>query len=340
MWVGFNIVIIGLLCLDLHLSRSSSSEHVKHAALTSAIWVGLAFAFTLFLAATKGEAAAYTFLVGYLVEKTLSVDNLLVMMLIFKSFRIIPENQPRILKWGIMGAIVMRAVFIVAGVRLIESFEWMVPLFGVTLLVAAFKMIRENKDEGAEEDFSDSFLVRGLKAVCSYDEHYQGGDFFSRNIGSAISATPLLAALLIIEFSDVVFAIDSIPCILGITQDLFLVYSSNMLAILGLRSLYVLLAGAMHQVRYLHVGLSLVLGFVGAKMVMPALIPPSIMEPPTPLASLSFIFLVVCLTMVGSLWANGQAQPDCTTIALRPTHANTRSVLVRSLFAGGHRKVH
>merc|ERR1711871_1390970 len=210
MWVGFNILVAGLLLLDLHLSSRSSCEQMRHAALWSAVWVGLAVAFALFLAATKDESAGYTFLVGYLVEKTLSVDNLLV-MLIFKSFRIPPHHQPCVLKWGILGAIIMRAIFIVAGVRLIETFDWMVPLFGLTLLVAAYKMIRENKDDDVEADYSNSFLVRGLKLVVSYDEDYVGGEFFSRNIGSTVSATPLLAALLIVEFSDVVFAIDSIP---------------------------------------------------------------------------------------------------------------------------------
>jgi len=272
-------------------------------------------------------------MVGYLVEKTLSVDNLLVMLLIFKSFKIREAYQSRVLKWGIMGAIVMRAIFIMAGVKLIESFEWIIPLFGVTLIVAAYKTLKDQKESDDEEDYSQNFLIRGLRSIISYDEYYEGSDFFSRNIGSTLSATPMLAALIIVEFSDVVFAVDSIPCILGITNNLFIVYSSNMLAILGLRSLYVLLAGAMSTVRYLHAGLAVVLAFVGSKMILPALIPSLPM--PSPLASLGFIFGTIVLTVIASMFANRRDPYDiCTTLALRPTHVNVRSVIVRSLFRG------
>eukprot|EP00940_MAST-03C_sp_MAST-3C-sp2_P001779 g1779.t1 len=271
-WFAFNAVIALALIFDL---RSNQDEHARHpirrAAMWSAFWIALAFFFAALISVVDSASSGATFLVGYLIEKSLSVDNLIVILLIFKHFRIRQTRQPRVLKLGILGAVVMRAVFIHAGIELLEKFEWMVYVFGALLLYAAVKMLQE-EDDGDESDecnSQDSVIVRCLSKIVPYTTNATTTSFFLKSHRTKrLVATPMFAALLVIEASDVIFAIDSIPCILGLTQNRFLVYSSNMLAILGLRSLYVLLADALHRVKNLQTGLALVLAFVGTKMVL------------------------------------------------------------------------
>ena len=277
-WIAFNALIGAFLWLDIRTVQNENTT-VARAARLSAFWVGLAFAFAGLLWLTRGGADAATFLVGYLVEKSLSVDNLLVILLIFKHFRIRPGRQPRVLQWGILGAIVMRAAFIFAGIELLERFEWAVYIFGALLLFAAVKMFYEEDGDddgggGDEVKPSNSLIVKVLSRIMPYTTNGTTTDFFLRtHQTNRLVATPMFAALLVVETCDVVFAVDSIPCILGLTHDRFLVYTSNMLAILGLRSLYVLLADALHRVKNLQTGLALVLGFVGLKMMLSELFP-------------------------------------------------------------------
>lgn len=266
-WISFNAMILMFLILDIK-SNTQENTTVRRAAILSAMWIGVALCFSGILCVTRSGEDGLTFLVGYLVEKSLSVDNLLVILLIFKHFKIKPGRQPRVLKWGIFGAIVMRAAFIFAGIAVLERFEWAVFVFGGMLIYAAVKMLKGEEEE--EEECSDnSIIVQVLRVFMPYTTDNTTTEFFVRTHQTRqLVATPMFAALLVIEASDVIFAVDSIPCILGLTHDLFLVYTSNMLAILGLRSLYILLADMLHRVQNLQTGLGLVLLFVGVKMML------------------------------------------------------------------------
>lgn len=233
-------------------------------------------------------------------EKSLSVDNLVVIALIFRSFRIKPCNQGPILKWGILSAVVFRAAFIFAGIALLERFHAAVYLFGALLLYSAYKMFLDDEDGDASAEAhkkGDSWMMRCLTAVIPYTDECKDNSFFVTVRGS-LHATPMFAALVVVELSDLLFAVDSIPCILGLTQDLFLVFSSNMLAILGLRSLYILLASALDSIHGLKKGLAAVLAFVGIKMVLGKRFP----VPQT--ISLLIIFVILGITISLSVWGN------------------------------------
>lgn len=283
-WLAFNCLMAAMLWLDIQANRVESTLHpVRQAAAWSALWVAIALLFALLLAMCSSPQDGLTFLVGYLVEKSLSVDNLLVMLLIFKSFGIKPGRQPRVLKWGIIGAIVMRAVFIFAGIEILERFEWAIYLFGLVLLYAAYKTLKGDDDD-EDEAAGSGIVLRLLQMIVPFDPADNSTDFlvcrraYEGHAGRWV-ATPMFAALLVVEFCDVIFAVDSIPCILGLTKDRFLVYTSNMLAILGLRSLYLVLADALHKVKHLQTGLGVILGFVGLKMILADLFPiPQVMS--------------------------------------------------------------
>ena len=262
-------LIFGLVLLDLWLSRRPAADPVARAAVWSAVWVGVALGVCGLIGLSQGREKASSFLVAYLVEKSLSVDNLVVMLMIFRSFKIRPSSQPRVLKWGILGAVGFRIALIMAGLALLRWFRRVLILFGLLLLWAAYKMFTESDTSPTEDgDYTDSMLIRALKLLIPYDEGYRGPEFLHRNQRNQLCATPMLAALLVVEASDLVFAIDSVPCVLGITDDVFIAYSSNMLAILGLRSLFVLLADALGKLSMLRVGLALMMGFVGLKMAV------------------------------------------------------------------------
>jgi len=237
--------------------------------ISSIAWLSLGLGFAVFLMVTHGMTTGFTFLTGYLVEKSLSVDNLVVIALIFKSFKIKPKHQGPVLKWGIFGAVVSRAVFIFAGVWLLDHLAFSIYIFGAVLLYSAWKMwFEEDEDDDAmgAENHEESWMMKALTTVMPYNSESKSTKFFERMHGKTY-ATPMFAALVVVELSDLIFAVDSIPCILGLTHDLFLVFSSNMLAILGLRSLYLLLAEALDKVQNLKQGLALVLAFVGFKMM-------------------------------------------------------------------------
>lgn len=272
MWLLFSLVVVAGLIVDQICGAhfASCGQSVRGAIFASAGWIGLALSFALLICVTKGAEAGILFLTGYLVEESLSVDNLVVIALIFRSFRIKAQNQGPVLKWGILGAVVFRLVFVLAGVWLLEHMHSMIYIFGGLLLWSAWKMYSEDDEEeiGLETHTSgSSWMMRAMTSFIPYHADAKGHQFIEYMDGKAY-ATPMLAALVVVELSDLIFAVDSIPCILGITHDLFLVFSSNMFAVLGLRSLYLLLAEALDKVQNLKVGLAAVLAFVGLKMML------------------------------------------------------------------------
>ena len=212
----------------------------------------------------KGEQAALEFFTGYVIEKSLSVDNIFVFLVIFSYFKIPAQSQHRVLFWGILGALIMRAIFIAAGVTLLEKFHWLIYVFGAFLVLTGIKMAVSH---GKEMDLEKNPALKFLRKIVPVTNVLHGEKFFTKENGKRV-ATPLFAALLIVEFTDVIFAVDSIPAILAITKDPFIVYTSNIFAILGLRSLYFALAGILHYFRFLHYGLAVVLAFVGTKMLI------------------------------------------------------------------------
>ncbi|MHB1131244.1 MAG: TerC/Alx family metal homeostasis membrane protein [Chloroflexota bacterium] len=265
LWVGFNIFVLAMLALDLGVfHRKAEVIKMREALIWSAAWIVLALAFNVGLYLFSGAEIALAFTAGYLIERALSVDNIFVFILIFAYFRVPAAYQYRVLFWGILGALVMRALLIAAGITLIERFHWMIYVFGAFLIFTGIKMLQQRDKEIHPEKNPVLRLFRRLMPV---SDRYEGQSFFVRHAGRLV-ATPLFVVLLVVETTDVVFALDSIPAILAVTRDPFLVYSSNVFAILGLRALYFAVAGLMQMFRYLDYGLSAVLVFVGAKMLI------------------------------------------------------------------------
>jgi len=265
LWVIFNVVVLGVLALDLLvLHRKAHAVSLRESLAWSCIWVSLALLFALGVYFVRGEEKALEFLTGYVIEWSLSVDNLFVFLVIFSYFAVPPLYQHRVLFWGILGALVLRAIFIGTGTALLANFHWMIYVFGGFLVFTGIKLLFAGEEKIAPEKNPAVRLVRRFIKVTP---DYQGQRFFIRKDG-ALWATPLLLVLVVVETTDVIFAVDSIPAIFGITLDPFIVYTSNVFAILGLRALFFLLAGVMDMFRYLKVGLSFVLCFVGAKMMI------------------------------------------------------------------------
>ena len=265
LWAGFAVVITVMITLDLGVFNRKSHEVSFREALTwTLVWVGLALSFNAGILYFMGTTKALEFLTGYLIEESLSVDNLFVFILIFSYFHVPRKYQPKILKWGIIGALVMRAAFIYLGIELFERFHWMIYLFGIILIVTGIKM-----SFGGEEKINPerNLLVRLAKKFVPITKKTYGDQFFIRR-GGVLAATPLFLTLLVIESSDVIFAIDSIPAILAITTDPFIVYTSNVFAIMGLRSLYYLLSNVLEMFAHLKLGVSFILAFIGAKMLI------------------------------------------------------------------------
>jgi TerC family integral membrane protein len=267
-WLGFTGVVVALLVLDLGvLNRRSHVLTFKEAMSWSLGLIAFALLFGLFLWWREGAQHALEYYTGYLVELSLSVDNLFVFILIFNYFGVPAEAQPKVLKWGILGAIVMRFIMIVLGALLLARFEWIIYVFGGILLLTGLRMLRQ-KDERIEPEKNP--VVRLARRVLPFADSYDGTRFFCRTRARRLLATPLLLVLIVVEWSDLVFAIDSIPAIFAITRDPFLVYSSNVFAILGLRALFFVLAGMMDRFVYLKPGVALILVFVGGKMALSA----------------------------------------------------------------------
>jgi tellurite resistance protein TerC len=264
-WVIFNAFVVGMLALDLGVfNRKAHRVGVKEAAIWSVVWISLALLFNTLLYFWQGQRVALEFLGGYLLEKSLSVDNIFVFVMIFGYFATPGQYQHRVLYWGILTALVLRGAMILAGAALLTRFEFLIGVFGLLLIVTAIRMA---KNDDNEMDLEQNWVVRTVRRYLPVTSEYHGQHFTVLQNGVRM-ITPLLLVLLVVETSDVIFAIDSIPAVFGITRDPFIVYTSNVFAILGLRSLYFLLAGVVDKFHYLKLGLAIVLGFVGIKMVV------------------------------------------------------------------------
>jgi TerC family integral membrane protein len=261
----FTVLVLGMLALDLGVfHRRAHAVSLREAALWSAVWIAISLAFDLFIYYWHGPQPALEFLAGYILEKSLSMDNVLIFAVIFSTTAVPLRYQHKVLFWGILGALIMRGGFIAAGAALISRFHWILYVFGVFLMVTGVRLLRRQEQRFHPER---NPVLRLARKLFAFTEDFQGSAFFVRRQGR-LMATPMLLVLVMIETIDVLFAVDSIPAVFAVTSDPFIVYTSNILAILGLRALYFVLAGAMIRFRYLRVGLSIVLLFVGAKMLL------------------------------------------------------------------------
>ena len=275
LWVSFNIFVLFMLALDLGVfHRKSHAVSIKEASIWSVIWIALAFLFNLGIylfwekivpgSSYSNSQAALSFFTGYLIEKSLSVDNIFVFVLLFTFFAVPAAYQHRALFWGILGALLMRGALIAVGAALLKEFHWIIYVFGAFLIFTGIRMALHRNEEMHPER---NPLVKLLRKVIPVTETYEADHFFIRRAGK-LMATPLFLVLVLVESTDLIFAVDSIPAIFAVTQEPFIVYTSNVFAILGLRSLYFLLAGVMDKFYYLKLGLSVVLVFVGVKMAI------------------------------------------------------------------------
>jgi len=265
-WIAFNAAILLLLVFDLAvLNRGQRVIAFKRALLMSAFWIGLAVAFAVFVHQWMGPAKVLEFVTGYLLEEALSIDNLFVFILLFAYFKVPPEQEKTVLFWGIIGALIMRGIFIFAGITLVNRFHWILYAFGIFLIYTGIQLMREGDEK---KDPSRNVVLKFCRRFLPLTESYEEENFFVRRAGRLLF-TPLFVVLMVVETTDIMFATDSIPAILAITRDSFIVYTSNVFAILGLRSLYFALAGMMKLFHYLNYGLSVVLIFIGIKMLLP-----------------------------------------------------------------------
>lgn len=303
LWIGFNLFVLIMLALDLGVfHRKSHVVSIKEATIWSVVWISLALLFNLGLylfwdrisptSSYTNNEAALAFFTGYLIEKSLSVDNIFVFVLIFTFFAVPAAYQHRVLFWGIIGALLMRGTLIAVGAVLLKEFHWIIYVFGAFLIFTGIRMALHRNEEMHPEK---NPLIKLFRRMMPVTETYEGDKFFIRRAGKLV-ATPLFLVLLLVESTDLVFAVDSIPAIFAVTEDPFIVYTSNVFAILGLRSLYFLLAGVVDKFYYLKLGLSVVLVFVGIKMVMVDLykIPVGL--------SLGVIASILAISVIASLW--------------------------------------
>ncbi|WPU64814.1 TerC family protein [Peredibacter starrii] len=294
-WVGFVIFILLVLLLDLGVfHKKSHTVGFKESIIWSGVWIALALAFAVIILYWRGQEDFMLFLTGYVIEKSLSVDNLFVFLLIFGFFKIPNQYQHKVLFYGILGALIMRAFFIWAGIAILTKFEWVIYIFGAFLVYSGIKMLMPHADD---HDLEKSWVINWTKKIFPTTPHFHDDKFFVK-LNGAWMITPLFITLIFVEFSDLVFAIDSIPAIIGITNDPFLVFTSNVFAILGLRSLYFALKGFADMFHYLKYGLALILMFIGAKMLiihwfhMPVAV------------TMAVIFTVLLGSVLLSIWSN------------------------------------
>jgi tellurite resistance protein TerC len=305
LWIGFAVVVFGMLALDLGVfHRHSHTVSLKEAGIWSAVWIALSLLFGGVVWFMLGRDASIQFLTGYLIEKSLSVDNIFVFVLIFSYFAVPAQYQHRVLFWGIFGALVMRAILIGLGLGLINSFHWIIYVFGAFLVFTGFRMAFHDSED---IDPEKNPVLRLAKRFIPVSTEYHGEKFFVRHAGKLI-ATPLFLVLLMVESTDLVFAVDSIPAILAVSSDPFIVYTSNVFAILGLRAMYFLLAGVVDKFRYLKIGLSVILVYVGVKMLI------SDWYKIDPFVSLGIIATILTVAILGSLWKLRQETGEVETI--------------------------
>jgi tellurite resistance protein TerC len=291
LWIVFNVFILIMLALDLGVfNRKAHEIGFKEAIIFSAVWILLALLFNIFIWYEFGKTKAVEYLTGYIIEKSLSIDNIFVFVLLFSAFNVPPAYQHKVLFWGVIGALLFRAVFIFAGIALIERFHWIIYLFGIFLIYTGIKIARE---KGTKMDMANNRFLKLIRRFIPFTSEYHGSRFFVKQ--ERTFATPLFMVLVLIEFTDLIFAVDSIPAILAITSDPFIVYTSNVFAIMGLRSLYFALASSLKFFIYLHYGLALILVFVGIKMVGSNLFKLN------PFVSLIIIALIITVSILASV---------------------------------------
>lgn len=295
-WIAFGVLVLGLLAVDLWVHRNKSGESKRSAIAWSLGWLALGLGFSVFIWKAYGTRAAHEYLGAWLIEESLSIDNLFVFLIIFRSLNVPEDEQRRVLFWGIFGALAFRALFIFAGVEAMEHWTPVVYVFGAILLFTAVRVAREDPTRKRESPLAQWLAMR-LPVSASVD----GPHFFVRR-DQKLMATPLLVALIAIELTDIAFALDSVPAALSVSQQPFIVYSSNIFAILGLRALYIVLAHVISELRYLHYGLAAVLAFAGLKMLLPdewVSVPP--------LVSVAVIIVCIGLAVIASLRARARA---------------------------------
>ncbi len=264
-WIYFSVFILAMLALDLGIfHKNTHAVSFKESLLWTFVWFGLSMIFNAIIYTWKGPDKSFEFLTGYIIELSLSVDNLFLFILIFNYFKVPREYQHRVLFWGILGALVMRIIFIFAGIALIKQFHWIIYVFGAFIIFTGFKMFFNNEQEIEPEK---NMIIQWIKKWVPVTRQFHKDQFFIRRKG-ILAATPLFIVLVFVEVTDLIFAVDSIPAILAITTDPFIVFTSNVFAILGLRSLYFALSGMMSLFHYLHYGLATILVFIGLKMVI------------------------------------------------------------------------
>jgi tellurite resistance protein TerC len=298
-WVAFNVVVLCLLAVDLFVfHRHAHAVTSREAAVWTSVWVTLSLLFNAFVWQWKGPQVGIEFLTGYLVEYALSVDNIFVFVLVFAYFKVPGKYQHRVLFWGIIGALVMRGLMIWLGVTLVESFHWMLYLFGAFLIFTGIRMAVQ-KDDHVDPEHNP--LVGLCRRLFPITPRYEGARFAVKRDGR-ILLTPLAIVLVMVESTDLLFALDSIPAIIAITEDPFIIYTSNVCAILGLRSLYFLLASVVHKFVYLKYGLAAILTFIGLKMVTADFVEAYFGGPIPTVFSLGFIALCLVASVCGSIW--------------------------------------
>lgn len=322
LWLGFNLFVLMMLALDLGVFHRKTHEvKVKEALIWSAVWISLALVFNAGVWHYMGEEKGMQFLTGYLIEKSLSVDNIFVFILIFSYFNVPAKYQHRVLFWGILGALVMRAIFIFAGVALISKFHWIIYVFGAFLIFTGIRMLRQEEKE-LEPDKNP--LVKLFKRFMPVTNELHNERFFVKIDGRRF-ATPLFIVLLLIEATDLIFAVDSIPAILAVSNDPFIVYTSNVFAILGLRSLYFALAGITQYFHYLKYGLAAVLMFVGMKMVLV-----DIYKVPIEISLLVIASILAASVLASILYPPKNVEPDLNPHdaprKADPNHPNRREL--------------
>ncbi len=320
MFVAFTIAVGFMLYVDLFLvNRKARVITIKSALVWSAIWIGAALLFNAFVYYELGTQKALEYFTAYILEKSLSVDNLFVFLVVFGYFGIAPLYQPRILRWGILGALFMRAALIVIGVELVHAFNWMLYVFGAILIYTAYRLINGISD--AVEPGKNAAL-RFVSRYIPLTTELHAEKFLVR-INKVLYATPLLATLVVIESTDLLFALDSIPAVLGISQDLFIVYTSNIFAILGLRALYFALAGVMQLFHYLKYSLALILGFIGVKMLIHDFI-----KIPIEIA-LGVVFALLILAVVASMLFPAKDKEEALVESVAPHEEDAEAALAR-----------
>ena len=315
LWVGFNLFVLGMLALDLGVfHRKAHAVSGKEALTWSLVWISLSLVFNVVIyffwdrmmpnSSYSNSEAGLAFLTGYLIEKALSVDNIFVFILIFSFFAVPAAYQHRVLFWGILGALVMRGILIVVGAALLEQFHWIIYIFGAFLIFTGIRMAW-NHDENVQPDKNP--VVKFFRKIMPVTENFEDDKFFVRRAGK-LFATPLFLILLIVESTDLIFAVDSIPAIFAVTQEPFIVYTSNVFAILGLRALYFLLANVMDKFQYLKFGLSAVLIFVGVKMIIVDFYKIPVV------VSLGVVAGILTISILASLWKARNSPGELTTV--------------------------